>query len=166
MSRNFPKWEDTHWDYEKGNLDDAAKKYTVGVCRRVKAAGGVAHLFVVGRVFEQADVGWLKDLARDGHPIGNHTYDHVNVLAKKPEDIQFRFQPGPVADRGPDAGAGHRRKHPTHHRGPQDARRRGPGRLPHPRRVRGRPGRPAGRPQAGSATSGSRGSAASTPPTR
>jgi hypothetical protein len=95
MSRNFPRWEDTHWDYEKGNLDDAAKKYTVGVCRRVKAAGGVAHLFAVGRVFEQADVGWLKDLARDGHPIGNHTYDHVNVLATKSEDIQFRFKRAP-----------------------------------------------------------------------
>jgi hypothetical protein len=95
MSRNFPKWEDTHWDYEKGNLDEAAKKYTVGVCKRVKAAGGVAHLFVVGRVFEQAEVGWLKDLARDGHQIGNHTYDHVNVLAKNPEDIQFRFKRSP-----------------------------------------------------------------------
>ena len=95
MSRNFPRWEDTHWDYEKGNLDGAAKKYTVGVCRRVKAAGGVAHLFAVGRLFEQADVGWLKDLARDGHPIGNHTYDHVNVLATKPEDIQFRFKRAP-----------------------------------------------------------------------
>jgi hypothetical protein len=95
MSRNFPKWEDTHWDYEKGNLDDAAKKYTTDVCKRVKAAGGVVHLFVLGRVFEQADVTWLKDLARDGHPIGNHTYDHVNVLAKKPEDIQFRFQRSP-----------------------------------------------------------------------
>jgi peptidoglycan/xylan/chitin deacetylase (PgdA/CDA1 family) len=95
MSRNFPRWEDTHWDYEKGNLDDAAKRYTVGVCKRVKAAGGVAHLFAVGRVFEQADVGWLKDLSRDGHPIGNHTYDHVNVLATKPEDIQFRFKRSP-----------------------------------------------------------------------
>lgn len=95
MSRNFPRWEDTHWDYEKGNLDDAAKKYTAGACRRVKAAGGVAHLFAVGRTLEQADVGWLKDLARDGHPVGNHTYDHVNVLAKKPEDIQFRFNRAP-----------------------------------------------------------------------
>ena len=24
MARNFPHWEDTHWDYEKGNLDEAA----------------------------------------------------------------------------------------------------------------------------------------------
>jgi peptidoglycan/xylan/chitin deacetylase (PgdA/CDA1 family) len=95
MSRNFPRWEDTHWDYEKGNLDEAAKRYTAGVCKRVKAAGGVAHLFAVGRVFEQVDVGWLKDLTRDGHPIGNHTYDHVNVLATRPEDIQFRFKRSP-----------------------------------------------------------------------
>jgi hypothetical protein len=43
MSRNFPKWEDTHWDYEKGNLNDETKKYTVEACRRVKAAGGVLH---------------------------------------------------------------------------------------------------------------------------
>jgi hypothetical protein len=104
MSRNFPRWEDTHWDYEKGNLDDAAKRYTAGVCRRVKAAGGVAHLFAVGRLFEQPDVGWLKDLARDGHPVGNHTYDHVNVLAKKAEDIQFRFRRSPwlIEGRTPD----------------------------------------------------------------
>src|SRR5262249_18777489 len=35
------------------------------------------------------------DIADAGHPIGNHTYDHVNVLAKKVEDIQFRFQRAP-----------------------------------------------------------------------
>ena len=26
MSRNFPRWEDTHWDYEKGNLNDETKR--------------------------------------------------------------------------------------------------------------------------------------------
>ena len=30
-----------------------------------------------------------------GHPVGNHTYDHVNVLATRPEDVQFRFQRAP-----------------------------------------------------------------------
>ena len=95
MSRNFPAWADTHWDYEKGNLDAAAKTYTAGVCKRVKAAGGVAHCFAVGRLFEQPDVTWLKDIAAAGHPVGNHTYDHVNVRAKKPEDIQFRFNRAP-----------------------------------------------------------------------
>src|SRR5262245_23571716 len=95
MSRNFPTWETTHWDYEKGNLNDETKNYTVAACKRVKAAGGVLHCFAVGRVFEQDSVAWLKDIARAGHPIGNHTYDHVNVLAKKPEDIQFRFRRAP-----------------------------------------------------------------------
>ena len=95
MSRNFPKWDDTHWDYEKGNLNDETKKYAAEACKRVKAAGGVLHCFVVGRVFEQESVAWLKDIADAGHPIGNHTYDHVNVLAKKVEDIQFRFQRAP-----------------------------------------------------------------------
>lgn len=95
MSRNFPRWEDTYWDYEKGNLNEPTKQYTVEACRRVKAAGGVLHCFVVGRVLEQEDVGWLKQIAAAGHPIGNHTYDHVNVLATKPEDIQFRFRRAP-----------------------------------------------------------------------
>jgi hypothetical protein len=95
MSRNFPKWEDTHWDYEKGNLNDETKKYAAEACRRVKAAGGVLHCFAVGRVFEQESLAWLKEIAEAGHPVGNHTYDHVNVLATKPEDIQFRFKRAP-----------------------------------------------------------------------
>jgi hypothetical protein len=95
MSRNFPRWEDTHWDYEKGNLDEPTKRYAVEACKRVKAAGGVLHCFAVGRVFEQKSVAWLQEIARAGHPIGNHTYDHVNVKATKPEDIQFRFRRAP-----------------------------------------------------------------------
>lgn len=95
MSRNFPKWNDTHWDYEKGNLNDETKQYTREACRRVKAAGGVLHCFAVGRVFEQPSVAWLQEIAQSGHPIGNHTYDHVNVLATRPEDIQFRFRRAP-----------------------------------------------------------------------
>jgi peptidoglycan/xylan/chitin deacetylase (PgdA/CDA1 family) len=100
MSRNFPTWETTHWDYEKGNLDDATKKYAVEAARRVKKDGGVLHFFAVGRVLEQADVGWLAEIAKDGHPIGNHTYDHVNVTAAKPEDLQLRFQRAPWLLRG------------------------------------------------------------------
>jgi peptidoglycan/xylan/chitin deacetylase (PgdA/CDA1 family) len=95
MSRNFPRWEVTHWDYEKGNLDDAAKSYSLGVARRVKAAGGRLHFFCVARVLEQENVDWLAEIAAMGHAIGNHTYDHVNVLARRPEEIQFRFQRAP-----------------------------------------------------------------------
>src|SRR2546430_15373094 len=56
MSRNFPTWDQTHWDYEKGNLNADTKRYTVEACRRIGQAGGGAHCFAVGRVFEQADV--------------------------------------------------------------------------------------------------------------
>jgi peptidoglycan/xylan/chitin deacetylase (PgdA/CDA1 family) len=95
MSRNFPTWETTHWDYEKGNLNAETKQYTVEACRRVKAHSGVLHCFCVGRVLEQENVDWLKQIVQAGHPVGNHTYDHVNVLATRPEDIQFRFRRAP-----------------------------------------------------------------------
>jgi len=58
MSRNFPARTDTHWDFEKGNLNDETKRYTVEACRRVKAAGGVLHCFAVGRVFETSQRVW------------------------------------------------------------------------------------------------------------
>lgn len=95
MSRNFPTWEQTHWDYEKGLLNEETKRYAVEAARRVKAGGGVLHFFLVGRVLEQENVEWLRDILRAGHPVGNHTYDHVNVRATKPEEIQFRFQRAP-----------------------------------------------------------------------
>ena len=100
MARNFPNWTDTHWDYEKGNLNEPAKNYTVEACRRVKARGGVIHTFVVGQVFEQENVDWLKEIAAEGHPIGNHTYDHVYLLAQNPDELQFRFQRAPWLIRG------------------------------------------------------------------
>jgi len=95
MSRNFPHWQDTHWDYEKGNLDESTKRYASEAAKRVQARGGRIHFFCVGRVLEQADVSWLQDLATAGHPIGNHTYDHVNLLAGNPAELQFRFQRAP-----------------------------------------------------------------------
>jgi peptidoglycan/xylan/chitin deacetylase (PgdA/CDA1 family) len=95
MSRNFPLWEDTHWDFDKGNLDEATKKYAVAAGQRVKARGGRVHYFCVGRVLEQPDVRWLQEIAREGHPVGNHTYDHVNVLARHNADLQYRFQRAP-----------------------------------------------------------------------
>jgi len=95
MARNFPRWNDTEWDYQKGNLNDEAKRYAIEAARRVKAHGGVVHFFLVGQALEQADVEWLKQLHSDGHRIGNHTYDHVYVLATKAEDIQFKFKRSP-----------------------------------------------------------------------
>lgn len=95
MARNFPRWEDAHWDYEKGNLTDEVKAWALAACRRVAERGGRIHTFVVGRVLEQEDVGWLGEIAAAGHAIGNHTYDHVNLLAAAPAEIQYRFRRAP-----------------------------------------------------------------------
>jgi len=95
MSRHYPTWDQTHWDYEKGNLDAATKRYAVEAARRVKGHGGVIHFFAVGRTMEQEDVGWLREIVAERHPVGNHTYDHVNVKATRAEDIQFRFRRAP-----------------------------------------------------------------------
>lgn len=95
MARNFPTWDQTHWDYEKGNLNDNAKKYAVAVARRVKESGGRIHFFALGQTLEQESVDWLKSIVAEGHPVGNHTYDHVYVLARDPKEIQFRFARAP-----------------------------------------------------------------------
>ena len=100
MCRDFPKRGQTKWLYEKGNLDEPTKTYAVEACRRVKQRGGVAHCFVVGRVFEQQNVDWLKAIAKQEHPIGNHTYDHVNVHARKPSELQDRFNRAPWLIKG------------------------------------------------------------------
>lgn len=95
MSRHYPERGITEWDYQKGNLDQPTKDYAVEAGEIVKARGGLIHYFCVGRVLEQPDVTWLENLAAAGHSIGNHTYDHVNVLAETAIDTQFRFQRAP-----------------------------------------------------------------------
>ena len=66
MSRNFPRWDDTHWDYEKGNLNAETKRYTVEACKRVRGRGGVIHCFMLGRTLEQGNVDWLREIERAG----------------------------------------------------------------------------------------------------
>ena len=100
MSRHYPKRGMMEWDYQKGNLDEPTKQYAVEAARIVKKLGGRIHFFCVGRVLEQKNVDWLKEIAKEGHAIGNHTYDHVNVHAQKPEQTQFRFQRSPWLIRG------------------------------------------------------------------
>lgn len=95
MSAEYPKRGMTEWNYRKGDLDAETKQYAVGAAKVVKDRGGVIHFFALGQTLEQADVKWLSDLAAAGHPIGNHTYDHVNLLADKLDDVQFRFKRAP-----------------------------------------------------------------------
>ncbi|MFO1096071.1 MAG: polysaccharide deacetylase family protein [Planctomycetaceae bacterium] len=95
MSRHYPQRGMMEWDFRKGDLDQPTKDYAVEAARIAKERGGLIHFFCVGRVLEQPDVEWLKHLSATGHPIGNHTYDHVNVLAKQAVETQFRFQRSP-----------------------------------------------------------------------
>lgn len=95
MSREFPTRDQMQWDFEKGNLNDQTKQYAVEAARRVKALGHRIHFFALGRTMEQADVNWLEQIIADGHAVGNHTYDHVNLLATRVADLQFRFQRAP-----------------------------------------------------------------------
>jgi peptidoglycan/xylan/chitin deacetylase (PgdA/CDA1 family) len=100
MSRHYPRRGLTEWDYQKGNLDKATKAYSLKAARVAHDLGARIHFFCVGRVLEQPDVGWLKEIIEMGHPVGNHTYDHVNVHATSPAQTQFRFQRAPWLIRG------------------------------------------------------------------
>ena len=95
MSRNFPSWDQTRWDYEKGNLDEDTKSYTVRAARLVKEHGARIHFFALGQSLEQADIGWLREIVQEGHPVGNHTYDHINVKATRGDDLQFLYRRAP-----------------------------------------------------------------------
>ena len=95
MSAQYPRPDMTEWNFQKGNLDEPTKQYAVDAAQLVKQYDGRLHFFCVGRVLEQPNIDWLKGIAAAGHPIGNHTYDHVYVLAKKAEETQFRFRRAP-----------------------------------------------------------------------
>jgi len=95
MSRHYPRRGMLEWDYQKGNLSDNTKRYALEAARVAKKHGGLIQFFCVGRVLEQNNVDWLKEIARSGHPVGNHTYDHIYLLAKKTSELQFRFRRAP-----------------------------------------------------------------------
>lgn len=95
MSRHYPQRGQMEWDFQKGNLNAETRDYALQAAKRVRDRGAVIHFFCVGRVLEQPDIRWLQEIAEMGHPIGNHTYDHVNVWAQSPEQTQFRFQRSP-----------------------------------------------------------------------
>ena len=100
MSRMYPTRDILEWDFQKGNLNEQTKEYSHEAARIVKERGGVIHFFCVGRVLEQNNVEWLKQIAAMGHPVGNHTYDHVNIRATEAEKTQHRFRRSPWLIRG------------------------------------------------------------------
>lgn len=94
MSRHYPTWDNTEWDYQKGNLNEPTKEYSRRACQLVKEKGGVLHCFLLGKTLEQKDCRWIKEIVAEGHPVGNHTYDHVNVWSKSPS-CQYIFNRAP-----------------------------------------------------------------------
>lgn len=95
MSAEYPRRGMIEWNYRKGELDSDTKRYALQAARIVKDQGGSIHFFALGQTLEQPEVDWLKELAAAGHPIGNHTYDHINLKAGRPEELQFRFRRSP-----------------------------------------------------------------------
>lgn len=95
MSRMYPSRDMMEWDFQKGNLNEPTKKYSLEAARLAEDLGGLIHFFCVGRVLEQASIEWLKQISAMGHPIGNHTYDHVDVWTRSATGTQFRFQRSP-----------------------------------------------------------------------
>ena len=96
MSRNFPTWEDTHWDYEKGNLNDATKKYAVEACRRVKAAGGCGPLLRRRpRCSSRRTSAGSRTSRRPATRSATTPTTTSTCWRRRPEDIQFRFRRSP-----------------------------------------------------------------------
>lgn len=102
MSRMYPRREMMEWDYQKGNLNKETRQYALDAAKLASDLGAVIHFFCVGRVLEQPDVRWLKQIHEMGHPVGNHTYDHVNVWAQSIDQVQFRFRRSPWLVEGMD----------------------------------------------------------------
>src|SRR5688572_6969913 len=59
MSAEYPRRGMTEWNYRKGDLDAATKRYAVKAAEVVKDRGGRIHFFALGQTLEQEDVGWL-----------------------------------------------------------------------------------------------------------
>jgi len=73
MSRHYPKRGMLEWNYQKDNFDEATKNYSVQTANVARERGGKIHFLYVGRVLEQENIDWIKQIADDEHPIGKTT---------------------------------------------------------------------------------------------
>ena len=144
MSRNFPTWDQTHWDYEKGNLDAPTKRYAVEAARRVKAHGGVIHFFAVGQTMEQEDVSLA---ARDRRAGPSRRQSHIRSRQREGDALRghsVSVSPSTLADRREDAGRCDRREYSSGRSGPQKKAWHRSQRVSHSGRICQWPGRPGG----------------------
>ncbi len=81
MVTNFPYWT-SFWNHRKGAIDEATKTYVGKINAKCERYGAKAHYFLVGSLFEDPDIDYLKKTVAAGHAVGNHTYTHVNLKAQ------------------------------------------------------------------------------------
>ncbi|MEQ1923414.1 MAG: twin-arginine translocation signal domain-containing protein [Pyrinomonadaceae bacterium] len=60
MARNFPKWEDSHWDYEKGNLNDDAKRYAYAARAGIATADNKAKYWSDFTANKDISESWIE----------------------------------------------------------------------------------------------------------
>lgn len=86
MVTNFPYWS-SFWNDRKGAIDSATKAYIRTISDVCSRHGAKAHYFLVGSLFEDPDIDYLKASIDGGHAVGNHTYTHVRMTAEKPSEL-------------------------------------------------------------------------------
>ncbi len=101
-AKNWPYW-DSDWSCRKHLIADEVKLYVDKINDLADEYDAHVHYFVMGAALEQPDIRYLHDAAAAGHAIGNHTYSHVNVIAKTPEDLSPSYTRGDlhIGDRSP-----------------------------------------------------------------
>ena len=81
MSRNFPTWDQTHWDYEKGNLDADTKRYAVEAAQRALSANrqeDIARLYLGLTLAREGDRQRGLEEIESGMRGINNFLDYIN----------------------------------------------------------------------------------------
>jgi len=83
MCTNFPCWTSV-WDHCKGLIDDGTRRYINDILNIARKENVRFQFFLLGRSFKNyKNVNLFKNIIREGHSVGNHTYNHINIKAKK-----------------------------------------------------------------------------------
>jgi len=94
MCTNFPYWTDV-WDHRKGAMDAQTRLHVGKLADLAQNLGVRFQWFVLGAAVEDEDIDYLRRLVAEGHPVGNHTYHHVNVKAQRFADLQLAYSNDP-----------------------------------------------------------------------
>lgn len=99
MCTNFPYWTAV-WDHRKGAIDGDTRRYVAALADLAADLEAPLQFFVVGAAVAAHDVDYLLRLVQDGHAVGNHTWNHVNVKAKSFEALQVTYRQDSTLARG------------------------------------------------------------------